>query len=87
MNAIITLLVVQTLWMIWRDLDFRKHRVELQNVERSYQQNQQILHENYRSAKEEAIHYRALHAQLKSMPPYPILPPAKRTQTKGSKKR
>lgn len=83
MNAIISLLVAQTLWMVWRDLDFRKHRMELHHVEEAYQQNQRVLHENYRAAKEEAIHYRALHAQLKSMPPLPV---AKRIQVKKSKR-
>lgn len=61
---LLLVLVGNTLWMIWRDLDYRKYRIRLSDIEKINANNQMVTHENYVGAKNEALYYKDLYEKL-----------------------
>lgn len=66
MNTIIVLLALDLAWAIWRDLDNRRHRLDVVKLRDNYDGDREVLHGNFRSAQREADYWKTRCAEIEA---------------------
>lgn len=68
MNTIIVLVAIQTVWMIWRDLDARKYHRDISKLQSNYDADRTVLVNNQRNAIHEAEYWMDMYEKAVKQP-------------------